>query len=43
MLERINKIHEKSVETKKEYITALNIPVKEIGELMSNSNSEKEK
>jgi hypothetical protein len=38
LLERINKVHEHSVESKKEYLTALNIPVKEIGELVQHSS-----
>jgi hypothetical protein len=41
MLEKINQIHVKSVESKKEYITALNIPIKEIGELMQATDSDK--
>ena len=37
LMEEINKYHSQGVETKKEYLAALSLPVKEVAEAMSSS------
>ena len=38
-MEEINQYHSQGVESKKEYLAALSLPVKEVAEAMNNSNN----
>lgn len=38
-MEEINKYHSQGVESKKEYLAALSLPVKEVGQAMNSSKA----